>query len=481
MEVYLRLLATVDKWGVAGVARNTICSREERIMGCKASSMLNRIGVVLLGAALAALLITAPAFASEAGSDKVPVGPVTTTDSYITAAASRAAGPAPEILGLASVEESGQFVDTSSYYSWAKPKYYLAASYYNMTPSPFLANLATGLGTKAILNTSRSGSGAGPNASLNPEDETDKQVLDLADVVIGNGNGADVSAVAYSFKDYSGLASTMDNIAAAADNADAADSTRTLRFGPASTIATNYKEYIFGTMGLIQEAIDNGTVSKRSVAVVTSYDEGSGTFTLLTTDASGGDGTASTNRYLETTANTGISGIDIATNYADEESTVTADELKESVSLILVGGQQSSKNYASIMEALEDADLIYKTYAVENNGSNGAMYGVVMNSVENAQNIGRVLGMLYPEVVSQQNWIAYYYQSFYHINEPEVGTVMNLAMDGVSCASAASTDTFEEASTWNVPAAGYANGSSQSKVQVSLDEGYAYFKQVTGR
>lgn len=442
----------------------------------------NRFWAMAVGLLMAMLLMAVPAFASEANDDsKIPVGPVATTDSYITGAATRAAGPAPEILGLASVEESGQFVDLTSYYDWSKPKYYLAASLYNSAPSPYLTNLAVGATSKtAIYNQSRSGAGVGPNAALGTSDK-DEAIRALANVVIGNGNGVDTSAVAYNFSNYTGLVNTMDSIAAAADNADAADSTRTLRFGPASTIATNYKEYIFGTMGLIQEAIDNGTVSKRSVAVVTSYDKGSGTFTLLTTDASGGDGTASTNRYLETTANTGISGIDIATNYADEESTVTADELEESVSLILVGGQQSSKNYASIMEALEDADLIYKTYAVENNGSNGAMYGVVMNSVENAQNIGRVLGMLYPEVVSQQNWIAYYYQSFYHINEPEVGTVMNLAMDGVSCASAASTDTFEEASTWNVPAAGYANGSSQSKVQVSLDEGYAYFKQVTGR
>ena len=494
MEVYLRLLATVDKWGVAGVARNTICSREERIMGCKASSMLNRIGVVLLGAALAALLMTAPAFASEADSDKVPVGPVTTTDSYITAAASRAAGPAPEILGLASVEESGQFVDTSSYYSWAKPKYYLAASYYNMTPSPFLANLATGLGTKAILNTSRSGSGAGPNASLNPEDETDKQVLDLADVVIGNGNGADVSAVAYSFKDYSGLASTMDNIAAAADDAVAAekeefeagvkDFARTLRYGDSATIiSTNYRKYIYGTMGIVQKALDDGVVSKKSVAVVQNYyyddDQKCYVFDLMKTVEAGQDGTASTNRYLETTANTGINGITLASNYADTKEIVTAEDLAN-VDLIMVGGQQNSSNYSAIIDGLTKASLLGKTYFVKDNGSAGAMYGVVMNSVENAQNIGRILGMLYPTVVDQQNWIAYYYESFYHINKTDLVVIMHNAMTGVRCAAVKNPTTAEEAVAWSESNSGYKSGSDQSSVASMISDGYSYYLAKTG-
>lgn len=41
-----------------------------------------------------------------------------------------------------------------------------------------------------------------------------------------------------------------------------------------------------------------------------------------------------------------------------------------------------------------------------------------MNSVENAQNIGRILGILYPDVVDQASFIAYYFQTFYHIAVP---------------------------------------------------------------
>lgn len=464
----------------------------------KEANIFSKAGQIMVSAALAATITTVPAFAADStGSDKIPTGPVTTTSSYITGAASRAAGPVPEILGLASVEESGQFVSTTDWYSWDQPKYYLAASTYNTAISPYLANLATGQSSdKAILNTSRSGSGAGPNAALSASDPTDAQVLALANVVIGNGGGTDTSAVEYKFSNYSGLVTTMYNVAAAADSADAADSQKTLRYKDSSgsvisatSIAQNYEKYIFGTEGLIQQAIDTNKIAKRTVAVVTdaSFDktEGEWYFELMTTANSGGDGTASTNRYLETTANSGIDGIDLADNYGDVASTVSATELEENVDLILIGGQQSSKNYDTLVQAVEESALVDQTYAVENNGSAGAMYGVVMNSVENAQNIGRILGMLYPEFVNQQNWMAYYYQTFYHIEGVELGTVMNQAMKGVRCESAAQTDTMEHAQIWavsetsNSGVSGYTDDSSQSAVQSSIDAGYVYFKSVT--
>lgn len=466
----------------------------------KCKSVFRKAGVIVVGAALSASISLVPAFAdTTTGSDKIPTGPVTTTSSYITGAASRAAGPAPEILGLASVEESGQFVDMTNFYNWSQPKYYLAASNYNAAVSPFLANLATGLGsegTQAVINASRNGAGAGPNAALNSSDATDAQVLKLADVVIGNGGDATSSAVAYKFSDYSGLVKTMYAIADAADKADAANDQKTLRFKDsngevisATSIAQNYEKYIFGTMGAVQEAIDADPSMKKTVAVVTDASRdgstGAWTFTLMTTANSGGDGTASTNRYLETTANTGIDGIDLADNYGDVKSTgVTVDDLAN-VDLLLVGGQNSSKNYDAIIKAIDANGLVSKTYAVENNGSAGAMYGVVMNSVENAQNVGRILGMLYPTIVNQQNWMAYYYQTFYHINGVNLGEVMNEALPGVRCQAATQTDTMEEAQTWAVSTtsdsgvSGYTTGASSATVQSVLDSGYAYYQSIT--
>ena len=76
--------------------------------------------------------------------------------------------------------------------------------------------------------------------------------------------------------------------------------------------------------------------------------------------------------------------------------------------------------------------------------SAGSMYGVVMNSVENAQNIGRILGCLYPEYNDQDQWIAYYYDCFYHLNESDLAYVIDNAMDGVRNWDAAGS----ELTTW---------------------------------
>ena len=423
----------------------------------------------------------------------------TTTGDFIKGAATRAAGPALEILGLASVEESGQFVDTSSWYSWSYPKYYLCASDYNEELSPFLYNLANSTGSDtypaAVLNTSRSGGGNGPNASLSVDgtDDTDMAVWALEpDVVLGTGGGVDYSdygatGVAYSFSSYESLIETMDAIAEAADKADSSDSSRTLRFGSASDIAQDYEEYILGTMGLVQKAIDDGAEKKTVVLVegVSGNSNSGYEFDLMTTDEAGGDGTAATNRYLETTSNTGISVFSYADNYADTQATVTLEELEsDDIDLILVGGQSSSGNYSTIEAVLENEGLLYKTYLVDSSSRAGAMYGVVMNSVENAQNIGRILGCLYPDIVSQQDWLAYYYETFYHIDSSSLVTVMDSALDGVRCwgngTTTAGAYTYTQVTAWDAEDCGYTNGSDAASVEELIATGYEYYQDALG-
>ena len=455
--------------------------------------------VSCLGAASVAFADDAASCAGdECGSACIPAALVS-TDGYVTGAATRAAGPALEILGLASVEESGQFVDTTSWYSWSQPKYWLAASYCNSALSPYLANLAyTDLneasdsdGYKAaVLNTSRSGGGNGPNASLQSPtatedvDSDDQAVWALEpDVVVGTGGGVDytgyATGVSYSFSNYTTLVETMEEIAAAADGS--VSSTKSLRYGSATAIAEQYEEYIFGTIGYIAEEINEGTITKKTVALVSSYTEDSdGTYTfccLSDAGSSAGDGTAASNRYLETTSANGLGdALDLAYNLvgegdedADATIAVTASELAEA-DLILVGGQQSSSGTDDIVDALESVGLLSKTYAVEGNGSNGAMYGVVMNSVENAQNVGRILGCLYPDLVNQQDWLAYYYETFYHVTDKCMECTMSNALEGVRCWAADAEEEFE----WN-DCAGYTSDDGASTVESKLASGYSYY------
>ena len=479
-------------------------------------------GLACACALVACLGVASVAFADETGEvatdENIPVALVS-TDGYVRGAATRAAGPSIEILGLASVEESGQFVNTSKWYDWSYPKYYLCASYYCTELSPFLANLAYtsiyGVSDEegyeaAVLNSSRAGGGSGPNASLEAyggSDESDQAVWALEpDVVVGTGGGVDypdgVEGVEYSFSDYRSLVKTMKLIAQAADDAAAEDDGfdesgevdlgRELRFGSAADIAQDYEEYIFGTMGLIQDAIDNdSSVTKKTVALVegvSTDSSGEYVFDLMTTtEAGSSDGTAATNRYLETTSNNGISVLDYADNYADTKESVSASDLlsDDNVDLILVGGQNSSSGYEDIRDALEASSLLCKTYIADSSSRAGAMYGVVMNSVENAQNVGRILGCLYSEVVSQQDWLAYYYETFYHIDADELVTVMDNALDGVRCwgngtTTAGATYTYDQVTTWDAEDCGYTSGVEADDVAASISAGYAYYLSIGG-
>lgn len=199
-----------------------------------------------------------------------------------------------------------------------------------------------------MLNTSRSGGGSGPNAPLATDgsDATDAAVWALdPDVIVGTGGDADyeeygATGVSYSFSNYTSLVETMDAIAEAADEADADDSARTLRYGSAADIAQDYEEYVFGTIGAVAEAINDGTVETKTVALVESVEDGEEgrVYSFLSSEDAVNDGSASTNRYLETTSDNGLGEVlDLADNLGNTAENVNASEL-EKADLILVGG-----------------------------------------------------------------------------------------------------------------------------------------------
>lgn len=419
----------------------------------------NVVAAAIASVALAGCLACAPAVQSADAAEAT---------SYVTAAASRAAGPAPEILGLTGVEESGQFVflstDDVPQYSWSYPKYYLFGNAsYNANPNQYFVNSASGSSdTGVVYNASRGGGGAGPNASLaayGSDDDTDNAVWEmLPDVIIGKGGTTDYSAsasavsdakglseddpyspisVAYSFSNNSNMVTLMYSLASAAD-ASAADGEKSLRYGSATTIAMKYEAYVKGVQGYILQQLSadmakDSSKTKKTVASIADYDKDTKTFTLRVSNVQ--DGTASTNRYLEVCEQVANNVVTDATN-----ATMSADALEAAkVDLVLVGGQSggSSVSQDTILEGLEEIGYSAangNVYYADSNTA-GAAYGVVMNSVENAQNVGRILGCLYPEYVDQEQLVDYYYENFYHINvganNATLGTVIDNAMDGV--------------------------------------------------
>ena len=430
-------------------------------------------GALICGAALAfTMLVPSTAFADPADSarDAAAQNVNSTPDSsVVTGAATRAAMPSLEILGINSVEESGQFVTLSGgvpQYEWTQPKYYLCASNYNTHPSTYLANLASSSSAatpKAIFNSSRHGVGKGPNAALasygGTTSSNDDAIWNLKpNVIVGtNGGGIDTYSTAasqisnynpkganYNISNYDTLIESMDNIVAAAD-ASVSGGNASGRYGDISAIAQDYENYINNTTSYVKT---KRSTTKNFVVVtdVSGSSKGNYTYTVMTTNSQ--DGTASANRYFETASKVADN---LGTEYSGsiDSSDMTA-ELGEGghLDLIIVGGQSSSSNYDSIMDALKNDGLISSTYFVHENGSQGSMYGVTMNSVENAQNIGRIYGCLYPELIDQDAFIAYYYSHFYHITDGDLPYVIDQAMDGVRNWDATDLSTEEGAYQW---------------------------------
>ena len=103
-----------------------------------------------------------------------------------------------------------------------------------------------------------------------------------------------------------------------------------------------------------------------------------------------------------------------------------------------------------------------------------------MNSVENAQNVGRILGCLYPEVVSQQSWLAYYYEEFYHITSgATLRDVMDTLLDGVRCWSVANPQDADAAVQWNISGfSGYVTGFENYDVTTITSNGLNYLNSI---
>lgn len=414
------------------------------------------------------------------------------TDGYITAASYRAAEPAPEILGLSNVGTNAVW-QSEGELTWSAPYYYIfGTAEYNSNPNPYMVNSVSG-GTPTLIVYQRQG---GPFAKMPLYGSGMKGVDDVwmakPDIIVGTGSSssdagiyqteeyADTLAAVDSSGKYSPVGVTYDatnvyamidvmyNLAAAADAIDAADSTKTLRYGNATEIAKKYEKYVRGTQGYVLMRLAADGAEQKTVALVNGYDSASNTYTLTQTGVA--EGTATANRYLEATQF-------VATNIADDldDPTVTAEELAK-VDLIMLGSQAGQENIASTEDILAtfSADMLAKTYWVTSeNGSAGSTYGVVMNSVENAQNIGRILGCLYPEYINQANWIAYYYDNFYHIADGKLGAAVDNAMDGVRNYKATDTSNITAMTVWGeADVANYI----ESDVDLKLSQGVSYLQ-----
>lgn len=461
-------------------------------------------GVLAIG------LMPAPALAADlqAGSLGTTQSTVTTAanesksiEGLVIASAYAAANPAPEILGLSNPSQR--------YASEGETTYtFFGDSATNSNPDPFLYNYKHGGQPTFFIGTHETS----PMSALRKYGTLDASdgVWNLAPhIVLGTGsdkipsnehafydtadyaraaetaNGWEANSyhpigVTYNRTSLPTMIQTMYRLAKAADEAIAKDKTIAARYSgvndqtadkrykTVADIAKDYERYILGQKGLVKKAIDSGKESMKTVALVQSYDSSNQAYTIITDGVA--EGTATTNRYLEA-----VQGV--AKNYYDTvgaagSTKVRKDDLARNVELIIIGSNVGNSSNDLIGQLTTDG-LLDKTYYCKN-WSNGSSFGTTVNSVENAQNVGRILPGLYKNVLDQHDMIAYYYDVFYHIQSGELGTMIDKQMDGVRNWSPNTATAYTDWIANDVKDYDYA------KVESKLIEGVAYLNSQTG-
>lgn len=296
----------------------------------------------------------------------------------------------------------------------------------------------------------RHGSGGGPAQAYNAS--TDATFLNYVKpaVIVGNGNTsatapdvgsvAGYTAVEFSTKTTEKMLATVTAVASEAYAAAGSDSTK-FRYGNPNTIATEMTNYYKGMVGYVKKQIADQVVSKPTVAVVTAYDSSNESATIAgySTALETQGGQQSNNRYAEVIK-------DVANNIAtDVEDTADLDDLGE-CDFVLVSGSAGADDAASIAGQLQVDGVSANKIFYTSSRNAGALYGVVMNSVENLQNYGRILPFIFPSLktagFTQDAALSYYVRHFYHVKSTEATEVINALFnnDGVQKIATADND-----------------------------------------
>lgn len=401
----------------------------------------------------------------------------------------------PEILGLSSVDERWGIEDGVTYDDLTNTsgglRYLLMGTdEYNENANPYMYNTVYETdGVKTIQDSNRSGYSAGQfNRALAPygTQDTDDAIWQmLPDVIIGvvkdNNETTDYTSEARGVEQALGLeansynpigvyvnrADTLAMLYTLAEAAnDAAEiSGKSLRYGDAVEIAKDYESYVKGIQGYVLKQMAANGDEKKSVVLVTAND-GNGTVTLETGMDSGYD-------YLGSLS-------EVATNFAD---TLTNDE-SISISVAQLEAYVANGDIDLIMLASDDniGDGFVPTTGLEN--LFGHMYwtldqdcgGILADNrgSDQARNFALLLGSLYPEYVDQSDWIAYYYDTVYHIKDNMIPAAIDRAMDGVRNWDVQSGDASAYVQWTESSVSSY----NKSHVVSMIDEGLAYIESL---
>ena len=178
---------------------------------------------------------------------------------------------------------------------------------------------------------------------------------------------------------------------------------KTTRYGDVKTIASDYENYVYGMLSYVREELAAKKLSQKKIAVVTVIND-DGTYTIADNYSQAATSLVRAYEYAMT----------VTTNICDDYGTkVTKDQLLKADAILTFNNENI------------DLDTLRKSFgSSEYNGiilSNtpSAMYGVTMNSVENAMGYAYVVGALYSDVIdiNPVDLCAYFYEHFCHVTD----------------------------------------------------------------
>lgn len=402
---------------------------------------ITKLATLFLAAAITAVSV-GPVNAFAATYSPAPTEEKAVNSSIVTATAHRAASPLPDMLGANTPSGFGM-INGSAPTTLAEAEDSLAltvwGSDWNESPDPYwwnyYYNFKGGNSSKALLNPGTSGSpvmadktlvagygnisvslftrpdvaiGVSSNNSVTDTHGYDDQINTIHSFVLGDGfyvTGDETYNPLLVPYDSTTLDTMIDTMYNAADALK--DTGKGTRYGDPEDIAIDYENYIKGIKGYIKEVI--GEDNYKTVAIVSGVTTADGVNTY-TIDGYGSASGTSTNRYVEYTD-------DVTNNLTSNASaTVSSAQLAAADAIIITTNtlEETIKDDATITAS--DAELI-SIDEMDN------LYGVRMNSVENALGMGYILARIYDNVATDLNakYVYEYFASkFYHIKSDKL-------------------------------------------------------------
>lgn len=229
---------------------------------------------------------------------------------------------------------------------------------------------------------------------------------------------------------------------------------KTTRYGDVQRIASDYEDYVYGIIAYVREELAAKGLSQKKIAVVTDIND-DGTYTIADNYSEAATSLVRAYEYA----------MAVTTNICDDYgTTVTKDQLLKADAIITFNNSNISQD--TLLDSFGSSD--YDGIIISNTPS--AMYGVTMNSVENAMGYAYTIGSLYSDVIdiNPVDLCAYFYEYFCHVTDRKgLATVIQtnfagtILPDGIS---AKLSDSY-----------------SSSKIASQLRKGKSYYNTYTSQ